>query len=363
VGRKTVFACDSPDVVNHEQGHAVLDALKPQLWDAASIEADAFHESFGDISAILCALQLQTLRLGVIEETQGAIYRSSRLGRLAEQLGWAVRQSNPSAVDPDCLRNAVNSFFYRDPHTLPSTGPASTLSSEPHSFCRVFTAAFLEGLAGMFKLRPTRDEDNLLQVSQDIGLILVNSLRAAAVVPTYFSQVAAQMMQVANTQFPKINYSQALKSAFVRHGILSPAVSIVVAPAAAAMDGAADLFAADQNTELPQLRLSVAEYDLGVDTILVHAAAGPTRFDVAGAALSIGSVVPPAQEEAAKSYLENLLRRGRLKVLVSDHKGKSPLGITRANEPETHETHTHELRQEGGEWVLRRVRIACTAGS
>jgi hypothetical protein len=44
-------------VVCHELGHAILDALKPQLFNVASTEAGAFHEAFGDISAILCALQ------------------------------------------------------------------------------------------------------------------------------------------------------------------------------------------------------------------------------------------------------------------------------------------------------------------
>ena len=33
--------------------------------------------------------------------------------------------------------------------------------------------------------------------------------------------------------------------------------------------------------------------------------------------------------------------------------------IVRASAPLTHETHTHELRREGGQMVLRRVRIDC----
>jgi hypothetical protein len=146
---RTVFSGESPDVVCHELGHAVLDSLKPQLFDAASIEVAAFHESFGDMSAILSALQLPSLREGVLAETGGVLHRASRLSRLAEQLGWAIRQSVPSAVEADCLRNAVNSFFYRDPDTLPTMAPATALSSEPHSFSRVFIGAFFEGLAGM----------------------------------------------------------------------------------------------------------------------------------------------------------------------------------------------------------------------
>ena len=138
---RTVFSGESPDVVCHELGHALLDSFKPQLFDAASIEVAAFHESFGDMSAILSALQLSSVREGVLAETGGVLRRSSRLSRLAEQLGWAIRQSVPSAVEPDCLRNAVNTFFYRDPDTLPTTAPATSLSSEPHSFSRVFTGA------------------------------------------------------------------------------------------------------------------------------------------------------------------------------------------------------------------------------
>ena len=58
----TVFSGESPDVVAHELGHAVLDSLKPALFELASIEAAAFHESFGDMSAILTALQLPSVR-------------------------------------------------------------------------------------------------------------------------------------------------------------------------------------------------------------------------------------------------------------------------------------------------------------
>jgi hypothetical protein len=52
--------------VCHELGHALLDSFKPQLFDAASIEVAAFHESFGDMSAILSALQLPGVREGVL---------------------------------------------------------------------------------------------------------------------------------------------------------------------------------------------------------------------------------------------------------------------------------------------------------
>src|SRR5947209_2623599 len=129
-------------------GHAILDSIKPELWDGLQ-EAAAFHEGFADVSAILSALQLPSLRATILTHTGGHLYRSSRLSRLAEQLGSAIRAQEPDAVDPDCLRNAVNSFTYDDPIELPQMAPASQLSSEPHSFSRVFTGAFFESLAGM----------------------------------------------------------------------------------------------------------------------------------------------------------------------------------------------------------------------
>jgi hypothetical protein len=350
---RTVFSGESPDVVCHELGHALLDSFKPQLFDAASIEVAAFHESFGDMSAVLSALQLPSVREGVLAETGGVLRRSSRLSRVAEQLG-SVRQSVPSAVEPDCLRNAVNTFFYRDPDTLPTTAPATSLSSESHSFSRVFTGAFFEGLAGMLATTETRDEAALLQVSQDMGAILVQSVRAASVVPTFFSQVAASMLAVAASRFSAQGYEAPLRSGFVRHGILPPSMAVAATQAPAQLIAAAA--SSSESKTLPTLQLSVAEYGLGVPSIVVYAAAEPKRLQVTGAALAVGAAPSPGEDQAAKSFFEDLLRRGRLKVPKA---AKSAAEVVRAAAPSTHESHTHELRREGRQMVLRRVRIDC----
>jgi hypothetical protein len=305
------------------------------------------------MSAILSALQLPSVREGILAETGGVLRRASRLSRLAEQLGWAIRQSVPSAVEPDCLRNAVNTFFYRDPDTLPTTAPATALSSEPHSFSRVFTGAFFEGLAGMLATTETRDEAALLQVSQDMGTILVQGIRAASVVPTFFSQVAASMLGVAATQFSAQGYEAPLRSGFVRHGILAPSMAVAATHAPAR---AAAVAASTESATLPRLQLSVAEYGLGVPSIVVYAAAEPKRLQVAGAALAVGPAPSPGHDQAAKSFFEDLLRRGRLKVARA---GKPAAEVVRSSAPLTHETYTHELRREGRQMVLRRVRIDC----
>src|SRR3989454_1790249 len=309
---RTVFSGESPDIVCHELGHALLDSFKPQLFDAASIEVAAFHESFGDMSAILSALQLSSVREGVLAETGGVLRRSSRLSRLAEQLGWAIRQSVPSAVEPDCLRNAVNTFFYREPDTLPTTAPATALRSEPHSFSRVFTRAFFEGVAGMLATTDKKGEAALLQVSQDMAAILIQGIRAASVVPTFMSQVAASRLAIAASRFSAQGYEAPLRSGFVRHGVLPPSMAVAATHASARI--AALAASPSESKTLPTLQLSVAEYGLGVPSIVVYAAAEPKRLQVTGAALAVGGAPSPGEGQAAKSFFEDLRRRGGLKV-------------------------------------------------
>jgi hypothetical protein len=304
-GGQTVYSGECPDVVCHEMGHAILDAIKPELWDAASQEAAAFHEGFADISAILSALQLPSLRGTVLNETEGHLYRSSRLSRLAEQLGSAIRAQVPDAVDPDCLRNAVNSFTYADPIELPSSAPASQLSSEPHSFSRVMSGAVFEVIAGMLtassaNARAPTDQD-LARVSGEIGRILIEAIVAAPLAPNFFAQVAAQMVQV--SEAVNADYPGVLRGVFVRRSILS-------LEAATGLHALPVLSAAPTTAAAAQIALPGARYGL-VQPLLVQAAAQPHHFATAGAPNG-GSIQPPNALEAARAFVDDLFRNGRI---------------------------------------------------
>lgn len=323
ISGKTVYSGESPNIVCHELGHAVLDAIRPQLFNAASIEAAAFHESFGDMSAILCALQLNSIAQAVLTETGGRLYRSTFLSRLAEQLGWAIRQINAQAVDPDCLRNAVNSFFYRDPTTLPPTAPASALSSAPHSFSRVFTSAFYDALAGMVVTdSATPTVQSLQKVTRDAGRLLIDAIKNAPVVPNYFSQVAAQMVAADETRFSR-KYRDILKGAFVRHGILSleAASGIVGRPAPvsifaglAGVAGSTTVSAVD-TTELVPITIPTTSFGLTTATIVCAAPDEVGGYAVAAAAaLDTGSLAPSSHTEAVRSFIEDLFRLGRIDI-------------------------------------------------
>src|SRR5262249_27940130 len=155
-------------------------------------------------------------------------------------------------------------FFYRDPDTLPTTAPATSLSWEPHAFSRVFTGAFFEGLAGMLATTKKKDEAALLQVSQDMGAILVQGIRAASVVPPFFSQVAAPIVGVAASQFSAQAYELPLRSGFVRHGVLPPAMALAAARARMPRRTEAVAATRTESKTLPTLHLSIAEYGLGI---------------------------------------------------------------------------------------------------
>jgi len=353
VAGRTFFSGESPDVACHEMGHAILDAIRPQLFDAQTIEAAAFHEGFGDMTAIVSALQVPSFRQKVFDETGGVLNRSSRLSRLAEQLGAAIRVQHPDAVEADCLRNAVNSFFYRDPQTLPPSAPASQLSSEPHSFSRVFTGAFLDILAGIFRLQgnPATVND-MAKATQDAARLLVAGVLAAPIVPDYFSQVAAHMINGGEGAPFNGKYRDIIKSAFTRRGILSLQAAVTVTSVKASpRRSAMTALKGREASELPQATISGQQYGLSSSALKVHTAEEPKRFAVTSSSLTLGPVEPRSAQNAAESYTEDLFQRGRVDIGSHSHPD--------AGVRNTISNKTHVIVQENGDLALKRRTFEC----
>ncbi|MBI3119427.1 MAG: hypothetical protein HYZ00_12105 [Candidatus Hydrogenedentes bacterium] len=294
-----VYSGESPDVVSHELGHAVLDKLKPQLFSMTTTEAAAFHESFGDMSSILTALQLPQVRLAILGETSGHLWRNSSVSRLAEQLGWAIRQRYPFAVDADSLRNASNSFSYVDPASLPPDAPATQLSREPHNFSRVFTGAFLEALGGMvLTLADPPSETDVAQAAADMGRLLVAGIAAAPTNVQFFRAVAREMI-AADAAIFNAKYGEALKRAFMRRKLL-PLHAISAAASATATAASA------ASSVLTTVSLNGAS--VGMPGITIYAVAPAAQAMATGEAA--GGVAVAYGETHA--FIEQLVLRGRL---------------------------------------------------
>jgi len=353
---KNIFSGESPDVVCHELGHAVLDAHRPQLWGAPYIEVGSFHEHTGDASAILSALQLPGVRTAALSGIKSD--KASGLSHLAEQLGWAIRQSSPADADPDCLRNAWNKFKYVDPNTLPPYAPAKQLCAEVHSFSRVFTGAMYEILSGMLAIISSSPKaDDLLKLADDYATLFIDATASAPVKPNFYAQVAARMIDADTARFQG-KYRQALTTAFVNRNILSAHVVAPVAKVPKTMQRAAAAFATapPAHSETHKVVLPAKALGMMKGDIIVRAPVKITPSMTASMAeLRSGEGQQADAERAAQHFVAMLAANGRIATDGQPTRGMAARATGRGRT----KLHTHRLVKTREGLELERVRFLC----
>lgn len=113
---KPVHTCFSQDIVAHETGHAILDGIAPDLYDATTPQALAMHESIADVVAVIAAFRSRKLRDRVLAQKNGDISDSSAFSGLAGQFSEAQMEGR------DYLRNLNNDAAIEpglvEPHAL-----------------------------------------------------------------------------------------------------------------------------------------------------------------------------------------------------------------------------------------------------
>jgi hypothetical protein len=354
----SVYSCESPDVVCHELGHACLDAHRPQLWDAPYIEVGSFHESFGDQSAILSALQLPSVRAAALSGIKND--KPSVLSRCAEQLGWAIRQISRTAVDSDCLRNAWNRFTYVDPNTLPDSAPATRLCAEVHSFSRVFTGTFYEILSAMLAIisgSPT--DDDLVTVATDYASLLTDAVATAPVSPNFYAQVAARMIDADASRFQG-KYRQALAKAFAGRKILPDHLVNQVTKVPKQVRNAAAAFALKStiHSQTHKIVLSAKAFGFPKGPLVVPAPLeSPEPLAAGMAELRSSDMRRSDAERAAQRFVEMLVAHDRVDVTA---KSKSGVASARSLESDRRvRLHTHCLVKVKEGLQLQRVRFLC----
>jgi len=344
-GKAAVHSGESPDIVCHETGHACLDALRPDLWDAPFIEIAAFHESFGDITAMLAALALPQVRESVLPAL--VANKASPLSRIAEQLGGAMRRFHPAAVDSDCLRNASNRWKYVAPESLPASAPATELSAEPHAFSRVFTGAFHDLLSRMLRdTGPSPSADDLAAVAAAAARLVIDAVAAAPVQPDFFAQVGARLIDVDAAVFAG-RYGAVITDVLVGRRILTAAT----APGDRS-DAATGKRAAAAGGPRQTLEINAAPYGLSTGGILVDV---PRAFGAGAAAGRRGvSATDPtaAMERSADRFIGVLFENQRIE-LPARIRAK---GIA-ASAPAAGGRATHVLSRTDGHLRLSRLRF------
>lgn len=209
---KNVYFGDSSDIITHELGHAILDAMRPDFWSVQALEIWSFHEAFSDITAVFNFLNHNRGIKAVLDETGGNLRVSNHASRLAEEIGKLIRDvTGDGSYLSNALRDlAVEKFHYSKPSSLPKSCPNNQLAAECHSFGRVFSAAWYEALVRAYEYECStgKTPEIALKVARDACFSII--LKAIPISPRtsdYYEAVARCMVGVASycgEEYPKI---------------------------------------------------------------------------------------------------------------------------------------------------------------
>ncbi|NDD27765.1 MAG: hypothetical protein EB084_05795 [Proteobacteria bacterium] len=147
---ENIMSGGSGEVVSHETGHALLDGIRPGYFSSWTPDVGAFHEAFGDMMGIMMAFQDENSVKLAAQQTGGDLTKPNCIAETGEQLGIAINDYvGEDVTGGNFVRTAINSFTWQDPNDLPSSAPPDQLSSEVHSFSRLWSGAFYDVVAGI----------------------------------------------------------------------------------------------------------------------------------------------------------------------------------------------------------------------
>lgn len=220
---RNVYFSDSSDIITHELGHAVLDAMRPDFWSVQSLEIWSFHEAFSDIVAMFNLMSYDAVVSRVLSETNGNLKASNSASRLAEEIGVLIRSvTNDPTYLPNALRDpAVETFHYVDPSTLPKETKNNRLAAECHSFGRVFSGAWYDAFTQIYNMLVSKgtQPEVAFRTSRDACFsALIKAIPASPRVSNYYSAVAKCIVAVSKQS--GLEYSDVFSRVFQEWGIL-----------------------------------------------------------------------------------------------------------------------------------------------
>jgi len=391
-GTKTTFSGASTDVVAHECGHALLDSVRPQLFDIHQTEFAAFHESFGDCVAILVALADDDCRKALLTLTPD-LSKPNFVEAVMEDLSDGVRRQL-GATHPAALpRRAMNNFQFQLPTALPSSAPPAKMSGEAHAFSRIFTGCFYDLIRGLFTASAAKDEQALRAAAFTAGKLLIAAAKQASVTSRFFQAVGRAMVLADDTSNGGANRA-VIGQAFAGHGILlgssaalMPTVSLPGAPPS--VEGRARTAVVDPLTtaELkrrlnakPSAKLAFEAVSMGGQKVVRAVHQRTVALDDLGSALQgVVAVVPESAllgnsggsaavlgalpmadttQDEVLGYVRTLLDSGR--IAVGKGRSRNVLSAVATEVPsDSTATATHTIVAEGGKRVLHRLQFAC----
>lgn len=257
---KTTFSGASTDVVAHETGHALLDALRPDLWNTNVLEVGAAHEAFGDVVAHVTALSDRATREALLAATSD-LGTPNFVEATAEDLSDGVLRAFGPTHPASKPRRALNAFLWQLPVTLPVSGGPDVMIAEVHSMARILTGCFYDLVRGLFAASASHGEAELWEATRLAARLLWAGLAKAPEVPRFFRSIGRQMVLVDAAENGGA-HKQAIGAAFGRHAIALGAQGLL-APELA-LDGRAPRFARSRTARVAQETVADLRRRLGI---------------------------------------------------------------------------------------------------
>ena len=308
---------------------------------------------------------------------------------LAEDLSDGVKRRHGAAHPAAAARRALNKFKFQLPTTLPSTGAPSLLTSEIHSFSRVFTGCFYDLIRNIFTASSQHTEAELLAASQIAGKLLIEAARKASLVTRFFQSVGRAMVLADQTQNGGTNRAL-IGQAFASHSIFLGANSILMPKLALA--GSAPVLGAKSAVSpvepatlkdlrkrigaSPTAKFTMSPVNMGKERLLeaVHHRRVPLdklgkqlrdvvalapeaiMLGASGASAAAFSALPDAESthDEVLKFVETLLENDRI-AFEPPRRVRAATALDDGVDKHA----THAIATQRGEKVLKRVRFSC----
>lgn len=193
--KSVLYSADSGEVVSHETGHAILDAMRPGYLQSFGSETRAYHEAFGDVCAIIMSLHDERTLDKLVEQTGGDLSKPNLVAAVGEDIGRVINNTaGQNVTGGNWVRNAINKFKWAKPSSLPQIGGPNQLGSEEHSFSRLWTGAMYDVLKGITDRNMATGQtpkDALRDAGDELLKVNANLFKTAPQGDFTFKQMAA----------------------------------------------------------------------------------------------------------------------------------------------------------------------------
>lgn len=212
VNCREVYMSSAAKIVFHESGHAVLDAIRPDMWSVTNFEVWAFHEAFGDLMAFFCTMRNPEL----LDIQDKRVWTGIGVEMSAGLNGYVDGGYTP-------LRDLSQRFDYVNPSNLPKSASANILSAGPHSFSRVLSSAVYRLFSKIRERLINKGGapvDSTALAADTVGRYLVTAASLCVVREFFFDSVCRAMIYVDWREgYP---YMDLMHEVFGEQGLLQP---------------------------------------------------------------------------------------------------------------------------------------------